>query len=153
MFTMVSSSQQDTLVPITEKDFYRALGRRIAAGRKAQGLSQQQLADELGIPQQTLGHYEVGRVRVAVAQLPQIARALATTVEDLIGEETRPGKRGPAPKLLQQMERIQRLPRTKQRFVMEMLDTILQQAGRERQQAPQPRDGDEATSRQRRAVS
>jgi transcriptional regulator with XRE-family HTH domain len=153
MFTTVSSSQQDTLVPVTEKDFYRALGRRIAAARKAQGLSQQQLADELGIPQQTLGHYEVGRVRVAVAQLPQIARALATTVEELIGEEPRPGKRGPAPKLLQQMERIQRLPRTKQRFVMEMLDTILQQAGRERQQAQKPRDGDEATSRQRRAIS
>jgi hypothetical protein len=72
-----------------------------------------------------LGHHEVGRVRVAVAQLPQIARVLATTV----GEEPRPGKGGPAPKLLQQMERIQRLPRTNQRFVMEMLDTILQQAG------------------------
>lgn len=141
MLTTIPFSQQGTRMAVTEKDFYRALGRRIAAARKAQGLSQQQLADELGIAQQTLAHYEVGRLRVAVAQLPQLARILATTVEDLMGEDPRPGKRGPAPKLLQQMERIQRLPRTKQRFVMQMIETVLQQAGRERHQAEQLRDG------------
>jgi hypothetical protein len=31
---------------------------------------------------------------------------------------------------LQQMERIQRLPKAQQRFVMQMLDTVLQQAAR-----------------------
>jgi hypothetical protein len=88
------------------------------------------IADELNIPQQTLAHYEVGRVRVAVALLPQIARVLAVSAEDLIGEEARAIRRGPAPKLLQQMERIQRLPKAQQRFVMQMLDTVLQQAAR-----------------------
>jgi hypothetical protein len=39
-------------------------------------------------------------------------------------------KRGPAPKLQQQIERIQKLPKSRQRFVMEMLDTVLQQADR-----------------------
>jgi hypothetical protein len=32
--------------------------------------------------------------------------------------------------LQQQIERIQRLPRAKQRFVIEMLDTVLAQASR-----------------------
>jgi hypothetical protein len=41
-----------------------------------------------------------------------------------------PAKRGPAPKLQQQIERIQRLPRSKERFVTEMLDTVLAQASR-----------------------
>ncbi len=36
-------------------------------------------------------------------------------------------KRGPAPKLQQQLERISKLPKPKQRFVMQMLDTILAQ--------------------------
>jgi transcriptional regulator with XRE-family HTH domain len=130
MLTTIPLSFQDKLVAVTEKDFYQALGRRVAEARKSQGLSQQQLADELGIAQQTLAHYEVGRVRVAVAQLPQLARALAVTVEELIGEEAQPARRGPVPKLLQQMERIQRLPRAQQRFVMQMLDTVLQQAAR-----------------------
>lgn len=49
----------------------------------------------------------------------------------LIGhKEVTPSKRGPAPKLQQQIERIQRLPRAKQRFVMEMIDTVLAQADR-----------------------
>jgi hypothetical protein len=39
-------------------------------------------------------------------------------------------KQGPAPKLLQQMERIQRLPRAQQRFVMQMIDTVLAQQDR-----------------------
>jgi len=40
------------------------------------------------------------------------------------------GVGGPAPKLQQQMERIQRLPKAKQRFVMEMIDTVLAQQDR-----------------------
>jgi hypothetical protein len=44
--------------------------------------------------------------------------------------QTRASKRGPAPKLQQQIERITELPKFKQRFVSEMLDTVLAQAGR-----------------------
>jgi transcriptional regulator with XRE-family HTH domain len=113
-----------------DKRFYKELGQRIARLRKEHDLTQQQLATMLGISQQTLAHYEVGRLRVAVAMLPALATALATTVEDLIGDTPRPAKRGPAPKLQQQIERISQLPRPKQRFVIEMLDTVIAQAGR-----------------------
>ena len=55
----------------------------------------------------------------------------ARGVESLIGEkDATPAKRGPAPKLLQQMERIQRLPKAQQRFVMQMIDTVLAQQDR-----------------------
>jgi hypothetical protein len=68
---------------------------------------------------------------VPVSLLPQIAEALAVSLEELIGKkDVQPAKRGPAPKLQQQIERIQRLPRAKQRFVIEMLDTVLAQASR-----------------------
>ena len=55
-------------VAVTPEDqtFYRQLGQRIAERRKGCGLTQQQLADTLGISQQALAHYEVGRLRVAV---------------------------------------------------------------------------------------
>lgn len=53
------------------------------------------------------------------------------SVEELLGDTASAAKkRGPAPKLQQQIERIQQLPRTQQKFVMQMLDTVLQQAGR-----------------------
>lgn len=124
------ASVSDWIYSVTPQDkrFYQALGKRIAERRKAQGLTQVELAERLGISQQTLAHYEVGRLRVAVAMLPALAKELAVSVETLIGVPTPKHKRGPAPKLQRQIEQIQQLPRTKQRFVMQMLDTVLQQA-------------------------
>lgn len=113
-----------------EKQFFTELGANIAALRKAQNITQVQLAEALGVSQQTVTAYESGRRRMPVSSLPFIARFLGTTVEDLIGAKTTPAKRGPAPKLQQQIERIQQLPRTQQKFVMQMLDTVLAQAAR-----------------------
>lgn len=53
------------------------------------------------------------------------------SIEDLLSEEPAgsKGKRGPAPRLQQQqLEQISQLPKAKQRFVMEMLETVIQQA-------------------------
>jgi transcriptional regulator with XRE-family HTH domain len=114
-----------------EQQFFKALGARIAALRKERGMSQQALADELGIAQQTLAHYEVGRARPPVSLLPQFSRIFAVSVDTLLGGESkRTAKRGPAPKLQRHLERISQLPKTKQRFVMQMLDAVLAQASR-----------------------
>jgi transcriptional regulator with XRE-family HTH domain len=113
-----------------EKKFFRDLGARIAQLRKNQNLTQQQLAELMGMSQQSIASWEVGRLRIAVSMLPGLAKVLGVSTEALIGEEEKPAKRGPTPKLQQQMERISQLPRTKQRFVMEMLDTVLAQASR-----------------------
>jgi len=78
-----------------------------------------------------MAHYEGGVSRIAVALLPPLAKAIGTTVEELIGEDTsRSSKRGPTPKLQQQLEQVSRLTKAQQKFVSQMLDTVLQQAGR-----------------------
>lgn len=112
-----------------DKGFYQEMGQRIARLRKDQGMTQMQLAETLGIAQQTMAHYEVGRLRVAASMLPTLARALSVSIEELLGEETTAtkGKRGPAPRLKKQLEQIAQLPKAKQKFVMEMLDTVIQQ--------------------------
>lgn len=117
-------------MPADDRQFFINLGKRIAELRKTQGLTQQQLADALGIAQQTLAHYEGGRIRAPASMLPTLARTLAVGVEELIGEPRSARKRGPAPKLAQHMERISQLPKPKQRFVLEMLETVLAQQGR-----------------------
>jgi transcriptional regulator with XRE-family HTH domain len=114
----------------SEKTFFRAMGERIASLRKDANLSQQQLADTMQVSQQTIASWEVGRRRVPVSLLPALARALGTTVEALIGEKAPPAKRGPTPKLQQQMQRLSALPKPKQRAVMEVLEAMLAQAGR-----------------------
>ena len=50
-------------------------------------------------------------------------------VGNLIGAEPGPAKRGPKPKLQQQLEELSRLPKPKQRFISEMIDTVLAQEG------------------------
>jgi transcriptional regulator with XRE-family HTH domain len=109
-----------------EKAFCKAMGARIAEFRKGGGMTQVQLAELMGVAQQIVGSWEVGRSRVPVASLPRLALSLAVTVADLIGEEAAPARRGPTPRLLQQVERIQRLPKAQQRFIMQMIDTALQ---------------------------
>lgn len=119
---------QDCVVVITDKKFYAALGLRLAERRKALGLTQQQLADSIGIAQQTLAHYEVGRLRVAAALLPAFSKALGLSLDELFGEAAKAGKRGPAPKLQEQIERIGSLPRSKQRMLLDMLDAAINSA-------------------------
>ncbi len=125
-----NNTRPATAMPTTmssdEKAFFQAMGERIAEARKTLGMTQAQLADELEVAQQVVASYEVGRHRVPASFLPRLARTLAIPVEELIGEETQRPRRGPAPRLLQQIERIQRLPKSQQRFVMQMIDTALQ---------------------------
>ncbi len=126
---MALTTHWTTQMASKDKLFYQQMGQRIALFRKAQGLTQQQLAKILDISQQTLAHYEVGRLRVAVAMLPILANVLSVSVEELIEEQVTgtPSKRGPIPKLQKQIEQVSLLPRTKQKFVMDMLDTVINQ--------------------------
>ena len=127
---MASLSPLPDAVTPEEKHYFKKLGDRIAQLRKEQNLTQQQLADELGLAQQVVASYEIGRRRVPVSAIPTLAMALAVPIETLLGVANGTAKRGPAPKLLRHMERISQLPKPKQRFVMEMLDTVLAQASR-----------------------
>jgi transcriptional regulator with XRE-family HTH domain len=113
-----------------EYAFSKQLGLRLASARKAQHRTQQQVADHLGIAQQTVAHYEAGRMRIPAFHLPFLAEFLGLTVDELLGHEQKPGKRGPTPKLQRQMERINQLPRATQQVVMRMLDGVLAEAGR-----------------------
>lgn len=90
-----------------------------------------QLAATLGVAQQTMAHYEGGTLRVAVALLPMLDSTLGLSLEGLAGSEgasNKKAKRGPAPKIQQQLERVSQLPRARQRMVGEVLDSLLAQA-------------------------
>lgn len=113
-----------------EKRFFKELGARIAQLRREQNLTQQQLAELLGTAQQQVASYEVARLKVPASMLPRLARALGVSLEALIGETEPPAKRGPTPKLQQQVERLSRLPKAQQRVVMQMLEGVLAQASR-----------------------
>ena len=131
MIVITHTIQTPMAISDQERAFFIELGERVAALRKQQGITQVQLAGTLDVSQQTMQAYEVGRRRIPVSALPVLARTLAVTLEELMGEPaTKAQKRGPTPKLAQHMEKISQLPRTQQQFVMRMLDTVLAQQGR-----------------------
>jgi len=134
MQAIITRTALPPLMTPNERAFFTGLGQRIAKARKDAGLTQQQLADALGISQPQLASYEVGRRRVPVSMLPHLARAVRITVEALIDEEaaTTPfsagrTRRGPASRLEQQLDAVGQLPKARQKFVSEMLDTVLAQ--------------------------
>lgn len=117
----------DVAMAASDRAFYEKLGQRLAERRKARGITQVQLAERLGVAQQTLAHYEGGTVRIAIATLADAAQVLDTTIEALIGSASAKtgGKRGPAPKIQQQLEQIDALPKAKQRAIAQVLDSML----------------------------
>ena len=110
-----------------ERSFIVAFGQRLADRRKERGLTQVQLAELLDTSQQAVTAYENGTRRVPITTLPLLARTLGTSIEDLIGEKAprSHAKRGPAPKIQQQLEQLSQLPRARQRMVSEVLDSLL----------------------------
>ena len=67
---------------------YRHLGAKIKAHRRALRLTQQQLADQLGISRASLANVETGRQRVLVHQLFELADQLSISVQDLLPESS-----------------------------------------------------------------
>jgi transcriptional regulator with XRE-family HTH domain len=63
-----------------------ALGSRIRLRRRELGLSQEQLAKQIGITFQQVQKYEHGANRVSFSRLVDIAHALKCSTHDLIGD-------------------------------------------------------------------
>jgi len=128
----VSYDLLDEQMTENDKEFYRKLGERVAARRKDQGLTQVQLAKLLGISQQLMAAYEAAQRKIPASLVPRLARLFEVSCEELLGSKEPPAKRGPTPALQRQVEQIRQLPRTKQRFVSEMLDAVILQAQQQR---------------------
>ncbi len=106
-----------------------ASGARLAAFRKAAGLSQVQLAAMVGVPQRTLSFYETDAENLPSSLVPALANALGVPVEGILGiPDEKTAKRGPKSKIERQLDAVRRLPRSEQDFVSKFLDNVLQHA-------------------------
>lgn len=111
-----------------DRAFFSELGLRLKELRKDQNITQIVMSERLNISQQVYASYEVGRLRLPASLLPEIARILGVGVEELLGVTSPKQKRGPAPKLQKQIEAVAELPKSKQKFVSDFLETVLSQA-------------------------
>jgi transcriptional regulator with XRE-family HTH domain len=66
-------------------DVNKLVGHRVRQLRMQIGLSQQQIAEELGVSFQQVQKYEKGRNRLSASRLIELAHVLNTTPHDLLG--------------------------------------------------------------------
>lgn len=67
------------------------LGLKIRSRRKQLGMTQEQLAEMLGVGHQALSRIEQGHMAPKMDRLPALAKALQCTVSDLFRDDSEPG--------------------------------------------------------------
>jgi transcriptional regulator with XRE-family HTH domain len=105
-------------------------GKRLAAARKGKGWSQAELARRLNATRALIDYYERRAKNPTMDFVQRVADVLDVSVTELVNGEGKELRKRPGPvsKMEKQIEELRRLPRTKQRFVSELLDTVLKTA-------------------------
>ena len=107
-------------------------GARLAKLRKAAGLSQAELAEQLGVTQPLISRYEKGERRMFEDLLALTATALGVTPNELFGIQSispiETEKAKFSKRLVVRMKQIESLPKRAQDHVMGMLDMALKGA-------------------------
>ncbi|OFZ23378.1 MAG: hypothetical protein A2X94_13200 [Bdellovibrionales bacterium GWB1_55_8] len=113
----------------TEEHF----GERLARLRKERGLTQVELALQIGLTQALITSYEVGRLRMHPEMVIRFALALGVTTDELLGVPSKKTSANHLPrlslKLVKRLQKIDRLPDTKQKVLLQTIDGFLRGEG------------------------
>jgi transcriptional regulator with XRE-family HTH domain len=101
-------------------------GERLVAARQTLGLSQTQVAEKLGITQQTYAGWERRTTALRPDHIAQLAKVLNASVEHLLGQA--PAKQrggGPVGKARRVFEEVSKLPRNRQKHIIRVVEDLL----------------------------
>ena len=96
------------------------------AARQTLGLSQTQVAEKLGITQQTYAGWERRTTALRPDHIAQLAKVLNASVEHLLGQA--PAKQrggGPVGKARRVFEEVSKLPRNRQKHIIRVVEDLL----------------------------
>jgi transcriptional regulator with XRE-family HTH domain len=102
------------------------IGKRIAAARVAAGLSQAQLARQLGVTQQMVGYLERKPVAIRPEMLARLSEVLNVPLDELLGVQARTKRAsGPTGRVRQVFEAVSQLPRRQQQKIIEVVEAFV----------------------------
>jgi transcriptional regulator with XRE-family HTH domain len=111
------------LTPVDEK----TIGRRLRELRERRGLTQAQLAEQVGIDQTLVSNYERGTVRLHGALVAGFAKALKASSDEILGiKESALKSPATSGRLLRRLQRIEQLSRADQKSVLKFLDALIE---------------------------
>jgi transcriptional regulator with XRE-family HTH domain len=104
-------------------------GTRLHALREASGLSQQEVAKQLGISQPSYALWERRTTAIPVNQLTRLAEILGVRIDELFVVTSHSNgtqrKGGPTGKARRVFEEVSRLPRTRQQRILATVEDML----------------------------
>ncbi|MCC6751958.1 MAG: helix-turn-helix domain-containing protein [Deltaproteobacteria bacterium] len=105
-------------------------GKALAALRKERGLTQEGMAELLGVSRKTVDYYERRAQNPSAEVIERVADKLGVGVAVLLGREEIPKRTpkahpGPVSALELRIEKLRKLPRAQQEVVVKMLDGLL----------------------------
>ena len=104
----------------------KTIGERISEIRKAKGLTQQELAEKVGITRDLLCSYEIGRARIFGEMISQIAQVLGVSSDKILGiEDIEETSEKIGLRYTKRIKEIEELPEHKKRALLRTLDDLL----------------------------
>jgi transcriptional regulator with XRE-family HTH domain len=100
-------------------------GRNLASARNAAGLTQVQFARLTGLTQKMVDYYERRAKNPTAGFLRKASQVLDISMDELLGIKPMRQKPGPQSKLYQKIDQLKKLPETKQKLALDILDTVL----------------------------
>ena len=105
-------------------------GKRIAAARKARGLTQRDLAKKIGISNRMIAYYEAQTNRPPTDKLLIIAHALNVTTDELLGNEPLSVKEPQNSRIWKRLQLVEKLPPQAQKQVVELVELLARSTGK-----------------------
>ena len=103
-------------------------GERVRAARETAGLSQRDVAAQLGIAQPSYALWEKNHVALRPDQLLKLSGILGVRVEELLDPPSATNRRGgPFGKAKRAFEAVSQLPRTRQQKILEVVEALVAQ--------------------------
>ena len=105
-------------------------GERLATLRKACGLTQEQLGERIGLSQRMVAYYESQGGQPPGPVLPDLARVLGVSTDELLG--VTPAQETLSPRqarLRKRLRRVEDLPSSDQKTVLRLVEALLKDRG------------------------
>ena len=101
------------------------VGKRLFEARQNAGLSQTQVAEIVGIPQQTYAGWERKACAINPEHMARLADLFGVTVDALVGREQSLRRGGPKGKAQRLFEEVSNLPRARQQRILGVVEDLL----------------------------
>ena len=115
---------KNTPIPLPQSDL--SIGKRLAKYRKSQGLSQEALAEKLGLSRKQVVDYETGRIHLNDEMIVRFAMTLNVSSDELLGlKPMRHAEETPELRFTRRLRDLSQLPEDKKRAVLKILDDLI----------------------------